>query len=214
MPERLLFNHERPMTVICAYTDGAATWIGSDTYGIATGGIPMEVGKKWYGAHGWAFGHCGDAYVADLFEEEAETLFAELRRPLEFVWRAREMFERAGLKASYREGETVGNWQNSGILVRAGSIWDIDDNLAVTSIPGGRLHARGSAGCEAKSAAYGYARAMRKAKPRTRILPLELINVAIDCAIEFDVNIRGKWMDWLGPGDGEISVRWPRIGAV
>lgn len=182
------------MTIIVAYTEGKSTWLGSDTHSIGSYSMRLECGKKWYSAYGWAFGHCGDACVADLFENQAATLFANLEEvdspEHQVVKRIRAMYREAGMVPIFNN-EAVGNYQNSGILARAGRFWDIDGNLAVTPIQSGLLFARGCAKEIAIGAAYGYQKAIEKASPE------ELINVALSAAIRFDIHIYGKWTDVL-----------------
>jgi hypothetical protein len=181
------------MTIICAYTDGKHTWLGSDTVGVVNIGNslhPVECGPKVAMAHGWAFGVVGDAYAGDLVEAARVGLFDELdkyeRPERTFVGRLHGVWREGGIQPVYG-GDAVGSFHNSGLLMCAGRIWDIDSNGATAAIPARTLFARGSAMPWAAAAAYGY----QRAKPDTS--PEVLIDVALDAAIRFDMQIRGKW---------------------
>jgi hypothetical protein len=188
------------MTVVCAITDGTHTWIGSDTYGVAGNGTPVPTGKKWFGAHGWAFGHAGDSYAAGIISQEAVHLFGNTDDPYKVISRLRTTYEVFGMKAVYGQGEATGSWLNSGILVRAGLVWDIDDRLAINQMPSGVLHARGCAGIEAAAAAYGFQMAQPKASPEV------LIATSLKAAARFDIHIRGAWQ---GRITGESHAKRP-----
>jgi hypothetical protein len=175
------------MTVVCAITDGTHTWIGSDTYGVAGNSTPIFTGKKWFGANGWSFGHTGDSYAAGIIAQEVHGLFDNTGDPYRVMGRLRALYEAAGIRAVYSPGEATGSWMNSGILVCAGRIWDIDDRLAINEVARGVLHARGCAGIEAAAAAYGFQMAQPKASPEV------LISTALKAAARFDVHIRGAW---------------------
>src|SRR5580704_13969235 len=78
----------------------------------------------------------------------------------------------------------VHNWESSGILATAGYFWDVDGTTAYTLKPRHELFARGGA------IPLGRAAGM-DADPAT------LIDVALDAAIRFDMQIRGKWIGKL-----------------
>jgi hypothetical protein len=180
------------MTVIVAYADGIRTWIGSDLAVVCTSGRIWETGKKWSGAHGWWFGHCGDHRAADIIEANSDRLFNDLRAP-EFANRLAGLYEEHGMKPYFAQGETVPDWNNSGLLACAGRAWDVDGCLSMSPCPINKVFARGSAGHHAMAAAWGYQRALPSALPST------LIEIALEAAAHFDVHIRGAWQHLVDP---------------
>lgn len=178
------------MTVIAAYTDGVDTWIGSDTASACSSGLMFECGEKWFGAHGWMFGHAGDSRVADIIKFNADELFRTMCVE-EFPERYSLLLDRCGLKPHFAIGEVVPNWQQGGILVRRGEVWDVDGPLALTPIKNGKVFARGSGGHDAISAAWGYAAACLDLGMSTS--PSKLIEIAVECAGNMDRRIRGLW---------------------
>jgi hypothetical protein len=185
------------MTIICAYTDGKSTWLGSDTAGIANMGhslYPCDAGSKWVIRHGWAFGCVGDNLFDCVVRENAEKLFdglATSQTPAGlFAWRLRPLFVEYGFMPVKRD-ESCPQWQNSGILATAGYFWDFEGTTAYTLKPAGELFARGCAMPLALGAAWAYQRGQPSATPET------LIDVALDAAARFDVQIRGKWVGKL-----------------
>jgi hypothetical protein len=181
------------MTIICAYTDGEHTWLGSDTAGVANMGnslYPADVGSKWTIFNGWAFGMVGDDLAATMIAENSPRLFdglsAAVCPPAAFTEELRNLFDEYKFQPVY-SGNACPNWQSSGILATAGHIWDVDGTTSYTAKPAGELFARGGAMPIALGAAYGYWRAKPPASPEV------LIDVALDAAIRFDMQIRGKW---------------------
>jgi hypothetical protein len=182
------------MTIICAYTDGKNTWLGSDTAGVANMGNSLyaaEVGSKWTIRAGWAFGMVGDDLAATMIAENADWFFGELsesKTPAAlFTQRLRQKFAEYGFQPARRD-DSCPNWQSSGILATAGYFWDVDGTTAYTLKPRHELFARGGAMPLGLAAAYGYQRAAgMDADPAT------LIDVALDAANLFDMQIRGKW---------------------
>lgn len=70
------------MTTICAVLDqeGGPTWIGSDGLCLSTGTkMPLPIGSKWAGAHGWAFGHAGNLRVGQYMRARRYELLRDLR---------------------------------------------------------------------------------------------------------------------------------------
>lgn len=182
------------MTVVAAYTDGVSTWIGSDTCAVSSSGQPFELGPKWAGVeHGWWFGHCGDCRAANLVEAAApESLFDPAFTPMQVANAIRDLFVRDGFHAKY-ENDVVPNYDNSGIIARAGQVWDVDGCFCVVRMPAGALHARGSGGHWATAAAFGVQQVTVAHRPAA------LMRVALDAAARFDVNIRGQWTRVLMP---------------
>jgi hypothetical protein len=185
------------MTIICAYTDGKSTWLGSDTAGTAQMGnsiLPSDVGSKWTIRNGWAFGMVGDEVAGIMVHEKADMLFdglSESQTPAAlFAQRLRPVFREYGF-VSDRGRLSVPNWENSGILATAGYFWDFDGTTAYTLKPAGELFARGGAMPLGLAAAWAYQRGQPSATPET------LIDVALDAAARFDVQIRGKWVGKL-----------------
>lgn len=189
------------MTILCAYTDGTTTWLGSDTRQVARIGDSvhgMDSGvSKWVIDDGWAVGICGDVYAADLVEagflelisgldfDATQDSPADKAAPWAFTQRLAALWEAGGIKRVYRD-DAVGSWQNSGILACAGAIWDIDGAMAVIPVPRGAVFCRGSAKAWAQAAAWGYQRADAEATPA------RLIDVALDAAAQFDCQIAGR----------------------
>jgi hypothetical protein len=180
------------MTIICPYTDGKSTWLGSDTAGVANMGNSLycaDVGSKWTIHNGWAFGMVGDDLASKMVAEEAPYLFTDLspgHAGQIFTARLRDVFAQYQFRPVYGN-DACPNWQSSGILATAGHIWDVDGTTSYTAKPNGELFARGGAMPLALAAAYGYQRAKPDASPEV------LIDVALDAAIRFDMQIRGKW---------------------
>jgi hypothetical protein len=177
------------MTVIVAYANGSITWIGSDTATVSSGGRVTESGKKWFTAHGWGYGHCGDCRVADLLLVNADKLFADLASPYAFADRLIELYRGAGMQPRFdgSQQETVPSWCNGGILARAGEAWDVDSCCSLVAVTPGVVFGRGNGGSNAMAAAWGYQRAIREASPEV------LIEAAIRGAAAQDVHIRGLW---------------------
>jgi hypothetical protein len=188
------------MTIICAYTDSKHTWLGSDTAAVANMGnslYPADVGSKWTIFNGWAFGMVGDDLASKMIADHAPVLFDELPPDAPFAAglfteRLRELFAKYGFRPVYGN-DACPNWQSSGILATAGRFWDVDGTTSYTAKPAGELFARGGAMPIALGAAYGYLRAQRDSGTAYSVRPESLIDVALDAAIRFDMQIRGKW---------------------
>lgn len=177
------------MSVVAVYTDGKTTWIGSDTVSVCTSGAMINCGSKWVRAGDWAFGHVGDARVADIIANNARDLFVDLDGPVNFVERLADVYKRSGMVPVF-DGAVPG-WGNAGILVRPGQAWDTDSQCSAIALPPGRVFARGNGGAQATCAAWGY----QQAKPDTS--PEILVKIAIQGAAAHNHEIRGLWQGRL-----------------
>jgi hypothetical protein len=196
------------MTIVCAYTDGQTTWLGSDTAGVADMGNSLyceDVGGKWIMRAGWAFGAVGDNLFSVMLSEQAPEFFDDLSASSEpaalFARRLRALFADYQFKATYKD-DAVPNWQNSGILATAGRFWDFEGTTAYTLKPINAFFARGCAMPLALGAAYGRQAGTPGTKPET------LIDTALAAAEHFDMQIRGRWqgrLDGTGRGGGHAQ---------
>lgn len=199
------------MTVVCAIARGGVTWLGSDTVCVSTEGRMLDIGSKWTIANGWAFGHVGDQAVGDFIADQARlcdqdmkgarrTLFAA-PGPAEFLLRLRELFLAMGLRPSHGStgNDACPTWDNSGLLARAGWVWDIDAALSFTPTPAGTLYARGNAGGLAMAAGHALLAYKRDLSPEI------VIQHALLAAAAGSIYIRGVWQGRLAP---------PRAGAA
>jgi hypothetical protein len=196
---------KNPMTIICAYTDGKHTWLGSDTAGTYYYGSSLmarESGPKWVlsSNNAWAYGNVGDGAVSAWIKANAgrlldfgsEVMPAVVNPPAAFVARLQEVYEALKMRGNYDGDEAVPHWRNQGILATAGKIWEIDSCLAFSEAPADTLCAAGSGKPWALGAGYGWRRVYGD-----RTSPEALIEVALDAAIRFDMQIRGKWVGKL-----------------
>jgi ATP-dependent protease HslVU (ClpYQ) peptidase subunit len=141
------------MTIVCAITDGEATWIGSDRQ-VTTGGdmaVQLREGKWIETPSGWWVGHSGWGRLTNLIETCVER-----------------SYDPHGLAKTLRERMLADGWvpiedgdgprQHNGriILARAGEIWTVDSSGAVLRCPDHELAAVGDGDGVAAGAAHGY----------------------------------------------------------
>ena len=171
------------MTIICAYTNGKYTWLGSDTVSILErrGSLcPVPVACKWVIHNGWAYGQAGDAVVAEWVCHTARKLMRGLNvNNAAIVFPARLQDIYLSLKMQ--------DWSNNGILACAGAVWSVNGDLSCKLLPSRQMHAVGCGALWAIGAAWGFQQAKPEADPET------LMDVALGAAAQFDMQIRGKW---------------------
>lgn len=191
------------MSVVCAIAVAGVTFYGSDTVSVTDAGRLLDTGSKWTATDGvWAFGHVGESRASDLITTHARTLFDGMGDAWAFPGRLRTVYEAAGLRPSHgRDGnDACPSWGNSGLLIRAGEVYDVDAALSVVRIPVGMLYARGSAGDLAMAAAWGFRRATPSAMPENVVL------AALAGAAAHNALIRGVWQARLAAPAGTAKT--------
>ena len=186
------------MTLICAITDGKDTWLGSDTHSVLERGAgalrASYCGSKWAINGEWAYANTGDAVVSDLIAARFAYLTGDLTAAtaaLLFPARLQaDIYEKLGLRPGYGEGEHAPVWGNQGLLATKGCVWAITQDMTCRPIPHLSLEASGSAAPWAIGAAWarqqGIAWTMQ-----------DIVHIALDAGIAFDMQIRGKWVTVL-----------------
>lgn len=173
------------MTIIVALKvpGRAETWIGSDTRSVANYEA-WRVGPKWVRAHGWAFGTAGSHRLHDMVTHNTERLFADVATPFEFTERLREVLGMHGYKFAERPGFPTLDG-DSGLLVSAHGVWEVDCSLATVRIPDGHVAADGGGKAYALGAVWGMTQFGGS------MLPDRIVSNAIECACHHNLGCGG-----------------------
>jgi len=176
------------MTIICAYTDGLNTWIGSDQL-IHRGSLKMYLPTgKWLVRSGWAIAFAG-ATMYRLAAERSQDLLDHADHPMEVVQSLAAVWRVHGISSKRDEQDGVELFETVGVIARKGKIWDVDGSLAYVEVPANRLVGGGSGWAFAEGCAWGL---------QQRVVPTPggeyLVKRAVECACVLDsANCEGLW---------------------
>ncbi len=188
------------MTIIAAYTDGKTTWIGSDCAANAANiQIVSETGK-WVIHAGWGIGISGSHRYANAIEAHADKLFNELDDSFELTIRLAKLFRKCGGRPTNGEEDLVECWGVSGLIAKAGFIWDMDETLSIIPWPQARLAASGSGSYFAMGAAWAFQKDDLVRAYHPSAVPLSpdyLLRKSLECACALDNHCAGIWQGKL-----------------
>lgn len=173
------------MTIICAYTDGTDTWIGSDLLAVRAGTRMILPQGKWVVHDGWALGTAGTMRAEVVQRREAHELFKNTEDPVEVCERLQAAYRKYGITSIRDERDGMEVFSAGAILARRGRIWDVDRSLTPVPWEPGRLLADGSAWEIAVGAAWA----------RSRLDPRSIVEIAIKAAVACRPNTcEGSWV--------------------
>ncbi len=181
------------MTIVCAITDGATTWIGSDRQ-MTMGGslaIPCRQGKWSELPSGWWVGVSGWVRLENLVQQCTHT-----------------SYDAAGLAQRVRELIRADGWQKAGpaetlegpeqhdvsmLLAKPGELWAVLACSAAVRCPDQELAAIGAGSAAALGAAWAYMRF-------GVAVSAEVIETAVLASCRYEPSCgHGEWIRKLKP---------------
>ena len=178
------------MTIICAYTDGKKTWIGSDTQ--VTGGNHISyIERKWCVVGSWASGDSGSVRTGNVLEQYKDELLGGLNTPWEFSKRLQERFEKErfhpDLQSRGDEGGPI-DWGQDILLAKPGKIWVLDSELGIVKFGKNEPVAYGCG--------FEYALGAGYVAREAGIKGLTIVEYMLESAVEYDPYCGGKLWTW------------------
>lgn len=186
------------MTVICAYTDGTETWIGSDRM-ISSSNEKWIGPHKWHEAHGWAIGVAGAQRAVNMLERVKAEIFAEADSPFAIADRLVQRFAEYGIHSCGTSHDNHTEcFGQSLLLARKGEIWNFGFDLGFFQAPPNTLIAKGSGADYAMGAGYAAIALHSQMKaPFNASAAHQMMITAIGGAEKFDPYCAGCWVKKL-----------------
>lgn len=171
------------MTIICAYSDGESTWLGSDQ--LLTRGEQRTLlkGGKWaIHPSGWAAAMAGDELLSGILRTRIDDFCYNTDDPWLFLKRYRDLLPEYGVEM---KRDSAGLPDLPGMLLaRGGKLWEIDRAFSVVRWDTHRLLADGAAWQYAYGSSFGM-----------EAEPVQIVRRAVMTANHFCQNTcEGLWL--------------------